>query len=250
VDIHLNHWELTILGKSYSLSPFLILNGIALILGLMLLDAALKTNLPCAAKRIYILFVLSLVVGWGAGHTLDWAVTGKSFEQAGFTFYGGLIGGALFFSGVCAICCGKQLVFPSLNAAVIPVVVGHAIGRIGCFLGGCCHGVPVSEENPLRLLCAVHPAQLYESLFLLLLVLFLLKLRKERPMLQVHAYIICYSVLRFFVEFLRGDERGAAFGFSTSQWISSSLLILAILHGCMVSLRSTGELYIETDGNR
>ena len=77
----------------------------------------------------------------------------------------------------------------------------------------------------------VHPTQLYESAFGLVVLLVGYKILKNRSFRgQVFIVVAAiYGVWRFFIEFLRDDpERGAAFGFSTSQWIS-----LAILPACV-----------------
>ena len=77
----------------------------------------------------------------------------------------------------------------------------------------------------------VHPTQLYESLIgavLFAVGILLLKHRQFRGQVFISIAAL-YSVWRFFVEFLRDDpERGAAFGFSTSQWISLAILPLAV----------------------
>ena len=87
----------------------------------------------------------------------------------------------------------------------------------------------------------VHPTQLYESLvgFVLFAVgIFVLKNRSFRGQVFITIAML-YSVWRFFVEFLRDDpERGAAFGFSTSQWISMAILPLAIMGYIMLRKRA------------
>ena len=93
--------------------------------------------------------------------------------------------------------------------------VAHAIGRIGCYMAGCCYGVDGL------------PVQLYECFgnFVILGILLLLeKTGNERRIPQ--CYLFCYAVLRFILEFFRADaERGAFLWFSTSQWISIGVLI-------------------------
>ncbi len=71
------------------------------------------------------------------------------------------------------------------------------------------------------------PVQLLEALInlILFIILFLYakKPRKDGSLLGI--YLICYSLLRFSLEFLRGDvERGILLGISTSQWISLLLI--------------------------
>ncbi|OIO02880.1 MAG: prolipoprotein diacylglyceryl transferase [Elusimicrobia bacterium CG_4_10_14_0_2_um_filter_56_8] len=167
----------------------------------------------------------------------------KSF-QYGFVFYGGLIfGSAAFFikarlSGLSPLK-AADLVAPAL-------ALGHAFGRIGCFLAGCCHGRPTScpvsviftnpasEVNPAYLGVPLHPAQLYEAAGNLA-IFFLLNAALKRSLsgkLRAGAvlalYAALYSALRFFMEFLRGDDRGLLhLGLSPAQLISAAVFAAA-----------------------
>ncbi len=148
----------------------------------------------------------------------------------GFVFYGGLLFGAL------GAYLGTLLMKESVSAvcfAVVPALpLGHAFGRLGCFFAGCCYGVPYDGPGsvvfPVLAPQAVFPVQLLESFLNLLLFALLLVLRRRRVSGEklLLLYFTVYSVLRFLLEYLRGDSvRGAWGDFSTSQWIS--LLILA-----------------------
>lgn len=159
--------------------------------------------------------------------------------MGGMVFYGGLIGGIIalliadkfdkkYFKG--------DIMFDAV-AVVIPLF--HTFGRIGCFLGGCCYGVACEfgftvhgntlypEVNDVNRL----PVQLIESgcnliLFFILLTLYK-KQKFQKRLLIVYFYI--YPVIRFILEFFRGDEiRGFLFGLSTSQIISILLFLFAI----------------------
>lgn len=123
--------------------------------------------------------------------------------------------------------------------AALPL--GHAIGRVGCFLQGCCHGkataVPWavtftnqnSSLNAALLGLPVHPVQLYEAagdLAIAAVVAFwvLPRIREARWKYGTafFGYIAAYSVLRFFTELARGDDRGVFLSgaLSPSQWWS------------------------------
>lgn len=102
------------------------------------------------------------------------------------------------------------------------LALGHAIGRIGCFLNGCCYGkeaawgiyFPVHEAH-------LHPTQLYEAAALTVL-FFLLKAartRMPRPGQVFAIYVIAASVIRFVVEFFRADHELLAFGLSVFQYV-------------------------------
>jgi len=118
------------------------------------------------------------------------------------------------------------------------LALAHAIGRIGCFLGGCCYGQEVGPGFPLGVpLHGVlrHPVQLYEAVGLMALALTLLgladRLRARRGALFL-LYIGGYALLRITTEGLRGDdvERGFVWPglVSTSQAIAALVLIAAL----------------------
>lgn len=167
----------------------------------------------------------------------------KSF-QYGFVFYGGLIFGATAF-----FITARRAKLDVLRAADLfaaALALGHAFGRIGCFLAGCCHGrptscpvavtftSPASEVSPFFLGVPLHPVQLYEAagnlaIFFLLNAGLARTLRGKLPAGAVTAlYAALYAALRFFVEFLRGDDRGALrLGLSPAQLISAAVFLAA-----------------------
>ena len=123
--------------------------------------------------------------------------------------------------------------YADIAAPAIPLF--HAFGRIGCFLGGCCYGIPweggityTRALSPEANGVARFPVQLLESALLFAL-FFLLAALFRRGALRAKLlalYLAVYAVLRFLLEFLRGDAiRGVYFGLSTSQWISLAILL-------------------------
>lgn len=161
--------------------------------------------------------------------------------RSGFVFFGGLIGGFFSFFLYIRI---KKLDFYKLADLFSPALaLAHSIGRIGCFLAGCCHGKatdfflgvvftsPYCDVSPNLVGVKIHPSQLYESFGNLLIFLFLNnKLGKMNKGNLFFVYLILYSVLRFSVEFTRGDERGVfIYGFSQAQIISIFIFIFVIL---------------------
>lgn len=155
---------------------------------------------------------------------------------SGITFIGGLIGGAGCFLISYYIFhkrLGEKLlvILPVIPCAI---TIAHGFGRIGCFFAGCCYG---RESNCIfaikfpGMINAVHPTQLYETVFLFLLfgVLSLLVL-KIRYKFTMSIYLIAYGVFRFFIEFLRGDDRGQFIGaFSPSQFWAIIMILVGII---------------------
>jgi len=155
----------------------------------------------------------------------------------GFVFYGGLIGAVL---GIFIYSRQYRLPFWHLTDGLIPSVpLMHAIGRIGCFCAGCCYGramnppwgVIFRADSVAPAGVALFPVQLLESAanFILFIILFCYS-RKPRADRQITGlYIACYGVIRFMLEFFRGDgDRGMLWLFSTSQWISLALVPLGL----------------------
>src|SRR5205823_217876 len=106
---------------------------------------------------------------------------------------------------------------------VVPLLLAHGIGRVGCFLAGCCYGCLV-PGTALR-----HPVQLYESIFLLVMALLICRLERRHLTASLGAYLVAYSGFRFFIEFLRADVRGGTYGLTTSQWVSMPLFAVGMV---------------------
>lgn len=151
----------------------------------------------------------------------------------GFVFFGGLlvaVGGAVWYM--------RRKNLPLLKTSdflIVAVPLGHALGRVGCFLAGCCYGKPTSLPwgvrftDPHTLVAPeligvpLHPTQLYEAAlnFALFLFLHYASKRPHKDGKILVLYVLCYAVMRFSLEFLRGDFRGGFFlGLSPSQVIS------------------------------
>lgn len=157
---------------------------------------------------------------------------------SGLVFYGGAIAG---FAGCYLGCRIAGCRMAELEDTAVPVLpLAHGIGRIGCFLAGCCYGMPY--EGPLAVHYPHHlfgfspdqgcfPVQPLEAFLNILLCLWLyIESRKpHRPYFLFFRYIMMYAVLRFLLEFLRGDVmRGSYWEFSTSQWISAALFLVTL----------------------
>ncbi len=159
-------------------------------------------------------------------------------DYGGLIFYGGIIGGMLGAVWFAQRRREPLTVITDFLAMAIPPA--HVLGRIGCFLNGCCYGLPVSaaaggEPSLAGRNCGVamardptlrHPVQLYEAagnLFIFAVLYFAFR-RKPRYGLISAGYLILYPALRFGFEFLRGDERMSLQGLSGAQWLSLALI--------------------------
>lgn len=146
----------------------------------------------------------------------------------GFVFYGGFLGGAFFLLLL------KLIKFPLSVKVLWPIVpaicIGHAIGRIGCFLAGCCYGDVTTWWWGVHLHGDDrHPTQLLETIGLGFLAFHLFRSKRAKEELVGH-YLLGYGVLRFFIEILRGDQiRGYWGPLTPSQWISIVLIVAGVL---------------------
>ncbi len=209
------------------------------------LDEARVTDLG-----VYVL-IAGLLGAKGLLLLIDWDYYSRNWRemlgvfQSGGVFYGGLLAGIP--TAIWLIRRYGLPVWPTVDVLAPGVVMGQAIGRLGCLAAGCCHGraadVPWavtfrdlyaqrSVGTPLDV--ALHPTQLYESLATMLILALLLWLApRKRFHGQVAAvYLLLYGSARFVIEFYRGDAaRGTVFGgaLSTSQFIAALLVGVTLL---------------------
>lgn len=148
----------------------------------------------------------------------------KRLLTSGFVYYGGIYGAIV----------GTYIAIKVLNLKadktwnfIVPLfVLFHAFGRIGCFMGGCCYGIPWKYGIAMQATSEIprFPTQLLESAIeFMLFAIMLFKEKKESSKSNfLEFYMMTYAFCRFFVEFLRGDQvRGIWFGgLSTSQYIA------------------------------
>lgn len=196
---------------------------------LLLCEAYCGLGAFLGAKLLYII-VSFPYIEWNRITDLQYF---KEFIGAGFVFYGGLIGGigALFL-------CGKMHkinigLYAANFAFLIPF--GHAFGRIGCFLAGCCYGKPyagigavIYPENSFAISgISLFPVQLVEAvlLFLISVVVYAFQ-RKKGIRYNLEIYLVLYAIVRMILEYFRYDDiRGNFLFFSTSQWISIVIVL-------------------------
>lgn len=188
------------------------------------------------------------------------------FDKGGLMFYGGL-GGAIVAIALFSSLARKSF-WAMLDLAALALPLGHAFGRVGCFLNGCCYGrvtqsflgvrypagsepwhaqvaqglLPRSASQSLP----VVPSQLVEALLNLAIFAALLALARRRPrrLAISGTYLVSYAFVRFFTETLRSDPRMAVGPFTISQFIC--LLVLAA--GVAFLVASRGMRPVDAEG--
>lgn len=166
--------------------------------------------------------------------------------QGGLTLYGGLVAGT-----VGGLLTARQVGLPMwvvADALTPSLALGTLIGRIGCFLNGCCYGHPTRlpwgvvfppdsfaslEFGPVP----VHPSQLYFALtgLVLFLVLWPLRLRLRVPGLLFWTFVALFAGARIPLDLTRAYEPDAtlaeagALRLTESQLTSAALLLFALL---------------------
>lgn len=180
-----------------------------------------------------------------AGHPLDIInpfQSGQVVGIAGLTLYGGVI---------LAIVCGSiylkaaRLPFwPTFDIFAPAIAFGIFLTRIGCFLNGCCFGMPTAlpwgvhfpaDSIPAYYFpgATLHPAQLYASAYGLLLFLVLVPLdnRKKFYGSTFAWFLIGESIFRFLLEFVRYADPGTFFTLDGSRWTYNQLVAVGLFAG-------------------
>lgn len=138
-----------------------------------------------------------------------------NLSKGGLVWYGAFfsaLGSALWYMRK-----HKLFFWDVMDLAAPYLALGQGIGRIGCYLNGCCYGIDGL------------PAQLYSS-FVLIVIFVILRLWQDRRTFSGEiflGYCILYSSKRFLMEFLRGDNPRIFYGFTLSQTISIVILVVS-----------------------
>ena len=182
--------------------------------------------------------------------------------QGGIVFYGCILGG-LF--GSLLYWYRHPFPFRAMADAVAPALaIGSAVGRLGCFLNGCCFGAVCESRWALTFPAGslpwarhvqdglitpadahslpVHPTQLYSALdgLIILALLTAYYPRRRRDGEVMALLMVTYPVSRFLNESLRDDEPALLAGLTMSQWISVGVFVGGLVVWAYLSTRPPG----------
>ncbi|MCH5158911.1 MAG: prolipoprotein diacylglyceryl transferase [Clostridiales bacterium] len=217
--------------------------AIAGILAFVLSTIFLLRKKPNFGNEVYFIvpkLFIALGLGFGGAILFDavahYAESGV-FRYTGISYYGGVLVGlpTLAILIYAFRRNSSKSVIEWLNFLTVPYISFHCIARFGCFLGGCCYGV--ETDGPFGLMFPdvpesgiyhyghkVIPTNLIEALSLLVLGVILFFYVKKHKFVT---FVFAYAIMRFIIEFWRGDDRGAYVGaLSPSQFVS--VLIVAV----------------------
>ncbi len=274
---------------SFSFNTYGFLLALAFVAGLLVM-ARLATRDGLDKQKVYDLGLWVLAASLIGSKALmvmtEWEVFYRDnprqiftldFFRSGGVYYGGFI--AAVIASVIVMRYYKLPWWRTADAFAPGVVIGQAIGRLGCFSAGCCWGKPtagwfgvhftdnghditgvptmvdhlndsiqknvwaerLADSGGLLAPLKLHPAQLYEAgaTLLIFVVLLLIHRRRRFEGQVILAYAMLYSVARFIIEFWRDDLRGEFFDLSTSQFIAI-ILFAGALPAFIFRLRKSG----------
>lgn len=201
------------------------------------LDSEIGANFN--RKIAFNLALLIMVSGfWGARllHVFyeEWSFYAEypihifKFWNGGFVYFGGFIAALLFAIIYLKKC--KENFIQWADFATPLLSASYDLGRIGCFLEGCCYGKYC--ELPWAV-AGRHPTQLYMAFgeFFILSLLLLIERRKPFDGYLFFKWLLLHSLFRFSFEYFRDDERGAnILGLSISQSICFVIIIVSIIY--------------------
>lgn len=164
------------------------------------------------------LFVIGIVSGYIGCHALFLLENPHVLTDGSWSFKGVSFFGCLLFTPAITVSAARLFKIPAgssadLLADICPIFLG--IGRIGCYLTGCCGGIPRLLENGRIFIL---PVQLIESGFDFLIFAVILLLEKKHLFdnFRLPVYFLLYAPVRFVLEFYRRTEKNI-FGFSVAQ---------------------------------
>lgn len=151
-------------------------------------------------------------------------------QKGGLAWQGGFLGGVL--AGIWFARRKKLALRPLLDLAAPYIALGQSIGRIGCFLNGCCYGKPVAWGPYYPVLHArLYPTQLFEcaGLFIIFLILKKAQTQPHKAGFIFILYLWLAAIERFVVEFYRADHDLLWLNLSLAQYVALAVFIAGLV---------------------
>ena len=215
---HPDHWGVYpfIHIGSFILSSYTLFVSLGLLVGILVFYLEARKE-KIDNDRTFFIAIAAIVGGILGAKIMVWILyfplISKNFTNyvlilSGRTIVGGFLGGmlAVFLTKKTLKIKGKRG-----NMFAPAIALGLAIGRIGCFLQGCCYGIATTLPWGVNFGDGVrrHPTQLYESLFWLIMFFYLQRKKKDNPkpgkLFQL--LLVDYFIFRFFLEFIKFEPK-------------------------------------------
>ena len=225
---------------TFEVTSFGVMVALGALVGIWLFGRELaRSGMPEDASNAAVAGVLGGLVGakllWTVEHVGDGPILSLLLSRGGMSWFGGFVGGVL--AGLFVMRRQRLPIVKTLAAATPALAVGHAIGRIGCFLVGDDYGRPSDlpwavafPEGLPPTTDRVHPTQLYEMVALLVLAALLIWWRRRRvpDAVVLGRYLLLAGAIRFAIEFLRVNLRVLG-PLTIAHLISAGLMMAGLL---------------------
>ena len=248
-------------NELFTIGPFTFY-GYGLMLALGIITSILVTDHQAKktgmnSDDVWGMFLWVLILGVVGCKVLFWIVNIKDIINDpsilldisnGFVIYGGIIFG---LSTLVLYTKKKNMDTALVLDMFLPTVsLAQGIGRIGCFLAGCCYGKPTDLPIGITFTSSgyapngisLYPTQLMMSAgdFVIAAILFRYAKNNKFKGSVGTLYLILYGTGRFLIEFFRGDPRGTVGPLSTSQFISVIFVIIGLMSYYLVKKKMSG----------
>jgi phosphatidylglycerol:prolipoprotein diacylglycerol transferase len=219
----------------FEITSFGVMVAVAALVGLWVLRGELRrSGVPETALEAGFAGVIGGMVGakllWVFEHRGEEPFVQLLLSRGGLSWFGGFAGGIL--AGLWVMQRKRLPKMAVLAAATPALAIGHAIGRIGCFLVGDDYGRPTDlpwgvafPQGLPPTAVPVHPTQLYEAAALVPLAWLLFRWRRQgRPdRFVLGAYLALAGTIRFLIEFVRVNVR--VVGIFTTAHLASLIVV-------------------------
>lgn len=223
----------------FEVTSFGVLVAIGALVGMWMFQRELaRSGLPESGVDAAIAGVLGGLAGakllWTLEHLGEEPLADLLLSRGGMSWFGGLIGGVT--AGLWLLRRRRIPWLAGLSAATPALAIGHAIGRIGCFLVGDDYGRPTDlpwgvafPEGLPPTDVPVHPTQLYEAALLAPIGWALVRWRRHgvADAVVLGRYLVLAGALRFAIEFVRVNVRVLG-PFTVAHLVSGALVLLGI----------------------
>ncbi len=222
---------------SFEVTSFGVMVALGALIGLWVFGRELaRSGLPASAGDAAMAGVFGGLLGakmlWVAEHLGEEPFRDLILSRGGMSWFGGLVGGVV----TALLVMGRMRlpIVPTLAASTPALAIGHAIGRIGCFLVGDDYGrptnLPWAVAFPRGLPptdIPVHPTQLYEmaALFVVAWLLIIWRRRGVADAIVLGRYLVLTGAIRFAIEFVRVNARILG-PFTLAHLVSLALMIV------------------------